>query len=247
MQNHPALSALEDFGLSEKEARTYLASLALGPAVIADIAIKAELTRPTTYLMVDSLKARGLMTEHRKGKKTLMKACDPDKLRQALDQEKEELERREQATADLIDAIGTAADDDDDIDVRLIDSDEAEMMLRESCRRAKQPVRAVFDARNAGGQWVTALLNEDWLAQHPQVEYRAVVQGGLLEALPPAVKARLALPERDIAAAIVIVGSELFCDYLTDRTKRLYLRNEAIAQTIRTMFDAAYDESKTSH
>jgi sugar-specific transcriptional regulator TrmB len=247
MQTHPALHALEDFGLSEKEARTYLASLALGSAVVADVALKAELTRPTAYLMVDSLKGRGLITEFKKGKKTFVRACEPAKLSEMLAFEKEQLTAREKMTGDVIEAIGKIKEDDEDIDVRLLDGDEADQMLRQACLRTPEPVRAIANAKNVGGLWAAAMPGADLLAMAPKLEVRAIFQSDPMASLPDSIKARLALPGREIAAAIIIVESEIFCDYLTDRTKKLYIRNEAIAQTLRTMFDAIYDESKTSH
>lgn len=49
------LQTLRELGLTDKEAELYLASLSLGTASIAGLAKKAELKRPTTYLIVDTL------------------------------------------------------------------------------------------------------------------------------------------------------------------------------------------------
>lgn len=71
-------SALIEFGLSEKEANVYLAMLELGPSSAQDIAKKAGVNRATTYVMLESLNRRGLMSSTERGKKTLYAAESPE-------------------------------------------------------------------------------------------------------------------------------------------------------------------------
>ncbi len=54
---------IKPLGLNEKQAKTYVALLQLGTASVADIAQKAELKRPTTYLCLDDLKKLGYVTQ----------------------------------------------------------------------------------------------------------------------------------------------------------------------------------------
>ena len=62
---------LEHLGLSDKEARVYLAALEMGPSPVQDISHKAHVNRATTYVMIESLAARGLMSTFQKGKKRI--------------------------------------------------------------------------------------------------------------------------------------------------------------------------------
>lgn len=71
---------LENLGLSEKEVKVYLAALELGPETVQNIARRADINRPTTYLQIESLKEGGLMSEFQKGKKTLYSAESPNRL-----------------------------------------------------------------------------------------------------------------------------------------------------------------------
>lgn len=52
---------LVDYGLGEREASLYLASLELGESGMTAIAKKAKIKRPTAYLTFKTLEARGLM------------------------------------------------------------------------------------------------------------------------------------------------------------------------------------------
>lgn len=53
---------LEQFGLSSKEAALYLAILELGQADVAAIAAKANVKRPTAYILLDTLTAKGFVS-----------------------------------------------------------------------------------------------------------------------------------------------------------------------------------------
>lgn len=81
------IARLAEYGLSEKESLVYLAMLELGPASVQDIAKKAGVNRATTYVMLEALKRRGLMSTFEKGKKTMFVAESPDRLKHLADVE----------------------------------------------------------------------------------------------------------------------------------------------------------------
>lgn len=77
-------------GLSDKEAKVYLASLELGPATVQIISQKAGVNRATTYVVIDSLMEMGLMSTYDEGKKTFFTAEAPERLLEYLkDQERQ--------------------------------------------------------------------------------------------------------------------------------------------------------------
>src|SRR4030042_5957943 len=84
---------LEQLGLSEKEAKVYLAVLELGEVNIQKIAQKSSIKRTTVYDVINSLKEKRLLSELTKGKKTLYSAEDPRKLEGHLDEKKEMLRK----------------------------------------------------------------------------------------------------------------------------------------------------------
>ncbi len=74
------LQALESIGLSTKQTALYLAALELGQTSITELAKKANLKRPTTYLILEELKKRGLVNSIIKGRRTWYGAEEPQKL-----------------------------------------------------------------------------------------------------------------------------------------------------------------------
>jgi sugar-specific transcriptional regulator TrmB len=80
--------------LSEKEAKVYIASLELGLSTIQEIAGKSQISRSTTYEVIESLMEKGLMSALTKGKKKYFSAESPEKLMSLIDIKEGELEKR---------------------------------------------------------------------------------------------------------------------------------------------------------
>ena len=60
---------LIELGLSEKEASVYLASLELGASSVQKISQQAKINRATTYVIIESLSKKGLMSTMEKAGK----------------------------------------------------------------------------------------------------------------------------------------------------------------------------------
>ena len=70
----------KEVGLNEKEVRFYLTTLELGKTTIAEIANKISLPRSTCYLLLESLKKKGLIAETPIGRKRTIIALSPKEL-----------------------------------------------------------------------------------------------------------------------------------------------------------------------
>lgn len=81
---------MEGLGYSAKEAKVYLASLALGESHIADIAKKTKLPRSTVQLVANNLRTQGLMDFYTMKRHTYWVAQNPERLLLEL-KNKEEL------------------------------------------------------------------------------------------------------------------------------------------------------------
>lgn len=87
---------MQQLGLSDKEAKTYLAFLESGPASVQDIAKKSGLKRPTVYFAIDQLVKRGLMDSIEKGKKRFFAAESPERLVSLIAAEREKSQALEE-------------------------------------------------------------------------------------------------------------------------------------------------------
>jgi len=95
VMNEQLVSQVEDLGLSQKEARVYVANLMLGPATVQRIADYSGIKRVTTYVILESLVNLGLASQTSKGKKTYFSAEDPTNLRRLLDKKEQELKEQQ--------------------------------------------------------------------------------------------------------------------------------------------------------
>lgn len=78
-------------GLREKEASVYVSLLALGASTVQIIARKSGTPRATTYLILDALTERGLVTRLQQGKKTMFVAQSPLTIASIIKQEEEKV------------------------------------------------------------------------------------------------------------------------------------------------------------
>jgi len=84
---------LEKIGLKNKQASVYLALLELGLASVENIAKKAGTKRPTTYLILDELQAKGLVSIVPRAKKSLYTAESPEQILTDINRKEELLKR----------------------------------------------------------------------------------------------------------------------------------------------------------
>ncbi|MBI2109036.1 MAG: hypothetical protein HYT93_02530 [Parcubacteria group bacterium] len=96
------LKELQEFGLSENEARVYLASLEIGKATAEEISKHAGVKRPTTYVQIESLMQKGLLSSFDEGKKTYFAAESPEHLERIIIAKKTETARKEKELEKLL-------------------------------------------------------------------------------------------------------------------------------------------------
>lgn len=93
---------LKNLGLSDKEAKVYLASLELGPETMLKIARTAGVNRPTTYVQVESLVKKGLMSSFVKGKKRYFSAEPPERLLGLVEVVRKDFEEKEKSFKNIL-------------------------------------------------------------------------------------------------------------------------------------------------
>jgi HTH-type transcriptional regulator, sugar sensing transcriptional regulator len=71
---------LQNIGLTEKEAKIYLTLLELHEALPSTVARRSKVKRPTTYVILEQLKERGLVSHVKRKKLLYFRALDPHSL-----------------------------------------------------------------------------------------------------------------------------------------------------------------------
>ena len=88
-------SELREIGLSDKEAKVYLAALTLGKSTAQEISSQAGVNRATTYVIIESLKQRGLMSSFEQKEKTFFISESPERLMSLLRKEEQAIIERQ--------------------------------------------------------------------------------------------------------------------------------------------------------
>lgn len=99
------VTELAAIGLSDKEARVYLAGLELGGSTAQKISAKAIVNRPTTYVALESLTKRGLMGTVTQGVKRLFVSEPPENILGMLREQKRVIEDQENRVAGIMDDL----------------------------------------------------------------------------------------------------------------------------------------------
>lgn len=107
------LDELKKIGLSENEAKVYLALLELGSATAQEVAEKSGVKRTTIYVQIEALMKQGLVTsfekESSRGKapKTYFRAEDPEHLKNMVENEKRTAEEHKNLLNNLLPGLGS--------------------------------------------------------------------------------------------------------------------------------------------
>ncbi|MBN1325803.1 hypothetical protein JW977_02375 [Candidatus Falkowbacteria bacterium] len=135
MSNYQELKKL---GLSDKEAKIYYTSLSRGPETAPNLAKLAEVVRPTTYVVIEGLIKKGLMSSTERGKKTYYVAESPEYLLSLLRIQKNDIEQKEKDLEKIIPELKTIANiSGEKPNVRVFEGKEGLKAIREQLLKIK--------------------------------------------------------------------------------------------------------------
>lgn len=134
-------TSLAELDFSQKDSDVYLAMLQLGAATIQDISDAAKVNRTTTYVIIENMKKRGIISASERGKRVLFMAENPEKLVKLLDQDVSALEdKRERIQLSLPVLLALFHANDTKPRVRYVEGEEEFYELREEMASALDPL-----------------------------------------------------------------------------------------------------------
>ncbi len=159
------LKELQDIGLAEKEARVYLAALEIGRATADQLAKQAKIVRSTTYVQLESLMKKGLMSTYEEGKKTYFAPESPEYLKRIFELKKKEFEVRERELNDFLPGLIEQFEGAGERPiVRFFDGKEGIASLREEALNTKDKTLRVLSSNDA----LNNVFSEDERAAYSQ-------------------------------------------------------------------------------
>jgi hypothetical protein len=243
-----ATERLLELGLSEKEARVYLAMLELGSAKPPELAKKAGVNRSTAYFVVEALRKRGLALPDPNGDATAFVAESPDRLPSLVDAAVADLaakrRRIEEAMPEFL-ALFNAMPGKPS--VRFYEGEEGVVAVREAMDRATEYGDSLlsFTAVDEGALQMAKIMERQRFKLSRKLKGRAVF----------AVKPGIAMPEMDVpgwelreipyarrpfTGEINILGSIAAAFTVREKPLAVLVDHPALADLFRALFDAAW-------
>lgn len=140
------VTELKKIGLTDKEAGVYLACLQLGPSPVQVIARRAKVVRATTYVVLESLAKKGLVTQYSEGKRTFFAAEPPRQLLRVLEKQKENIAEQERELESMLPQLQVLLRSGGERpSVRYLDSKEGIRAIRQEIIMHSKPGSTVYN------------------------------------------------------------------------------------------------------
>lgn len=242
---------LQDIGLSEKESIVYLSLLAVDNSSVLDLSKKTGLNRSTTYVILESLSKKGLVSETTVGKKTHYQAEAPERLETYVEQRKIMLEEQGKKLKDIIPQIKS---------VQREVGEKPLVKYFEGKEGIKSMNDELFEDDEEGGTsyliYSRDLLDEVFSPQEKEkykkvrlaknIKSKVIYNYSKGEVGSDNTGERIKIDEKKypISCDISIYKDRVRIGVLRRNLSGIFIRSQDLADTLRSLFDLAYDKIK---
>lgn len=244
---------LQDIGLSEKESVIYLALLAVDNSSVLDLSKKTKLNRSTTYVILESLAKKGLVSETTQGKKTHYQAESPERLETYIEQRKIILDEQAKKLKDIIPQIKSVQREGGEKPVvKYFEGREGIFALNESLYK---------DENEGGSNIVHIVYSKDLLDEvFPENERKKFIDTriqkkiksktlytwskGVRQSDDTAERFKLDEVKYPISCDISVSGDRIRIGILGKSLSGIFIKSIDLANTLRSMIDALTDSMK---
>ena len=236
---------LKELGFSEKESDVYLSMLELGPSSVQDISKKAGVNRSTTYVMIESLKRRGLLSTYEKGKKIYFVAESPSHLELLLQDEMADLKAKQarlDAALPRLKAIYNARDDKPS--VRFFEGEQAIMQMRREIVESNLPIWEFFAVDEA-------LVKVTSIGKKERIHGTKKLMGRALITIKPGFEVpyfdrrgfevrSLPYGKFQFSGDLALVGGKVYVMSMKSLGSTIVIENAEMSGIIRMLYEAAW-------
>jgi HTH-type transcriptional regulator, sugar sensing transcriptional regulator len=240
------LHELKKIGLSDKEAKVYVALLELGKASVQDIAKKAGVNRATTYLMIEALQGRGLAYKAQVGRRAHFAANSPEKLTHVLDEKRKKLEDEAEDIKELLPELKALySDSPEKPKIRFYEGKEGiKEILNDVFESGVKEFKEIYSA-DAVRNILSKEEGEAVLERRIKLGIRARTlytrNAGPFTEIPQLLKMKYVLGDSfPILSDIIIYGNRVALFAFHGKHIGLILEDAAVAKTFDSLFELAW-------
>ncbi|MFA6536779.1 MAG: helix-turn-helix domain-containing protein [Patescibacteria group bacterium] len=243
---------LQKIGLTDKEARVYLSSLELGQASVQNIAKESGVNRATTYIILEALKEKGLVSSYEHGKKAFFVATSPDQLDSVFEIKKKDLEEKEKNFKRLLPQLRMIQNKKVDKPViRFFDGRQGllncmEEFMADSAKAESEPLRMVYSQDR-----LSNLFTEEERKKFKEIRLQKKVQTKVIysyekgekQSSPDGMRVNLIDKDFPITCDLAIYGDTFRISSLGKDLSAVLIKDVEIAKTMKTIFELAWESA----
>ncbi|MFH1430271.1 MAG: helix-turn-helix domain-containing protein [Candidatus Uhrbacteria bacterium] len=232
---------LKTLGLLDSEVKVYLVALELGPSTVIEIAGKTRLSRPATYTAINALADRGLMSTVTQGKRRLFASEHPDRLVQYAKRKEQELSEHVSDLERALPALNLRVGGEKPV-VKAFEGKEGIHAIIEDLRLSRP--KEIEEISNIDAMRAV-LAPEDLEPMRRELtrigaRVRGLYAGSSVSREQNADARALPKEFAQFNGNITIYGNKMALVTFTGQLHSVIIENDALAQTMRTMFELAW-------
>jgi sugar-specific transcriptional regulator TrmB len=240
---------LQKIGLTEKEAKVYLAGLELGQASVQNIAKHAGVNRATAYSILAGLIEKGLCSTFEQNKKTQYAANAPEALLSVFEVKKKELEETKKYFEKLLPALQSIHNRMKDKPVvRFFDGKQGLLNCLDEFYKIKgpknEPVRMIYN-RDLLDQLFTETERQKYRSVRIAKDVKTKVlynwSAGELKNTADGTRVKVDDKNALFTCDISIHGEMVKIAPLRDKLSAVLIKDKEIAKTLKAIFDLAWE------
>ena len=244
------IKQLQHLGLSDKEASVYMASLELGSDTVQEIANRAEVKRANTYVVIEKLMGKGLMSSVEKGKKTLYQVEDPKQLLRLIEEQEDDIKKKEQEFKKHLPELETLFDiAEEKPKVRYFEGKEGLIAIREDYFKAKDKEVVGFFAldeeKKIFSEEERKKANQRRVSKKIKFKLLYTREDGKFEKNPELTIARFIPKDKfPLSSSFILYDNKVGIVSLRGKLVGVIIENKEIANTLKSIFDLAWEGAK---
>ena len=245
------IKELQKIGLSDKEAKVYLAVLSFGKSSVQTIAAKAGVNRATTYSVLGTLKEKGLCSTFQKVKKTFYVVSSPEYLKEIFEIKKVEIEEKQKALEIMLPELSAIyMNQKQDPVIRYFEGKQGMLnCVKELSSKSNdvEPLRMIYN-KDLLDQTFTAEEREKYrkirLGNRVRSKVLYTNQAGELPETPDGQRRRISSDKFPITCDIGMRGDKVRSASLGKRLSAVLITDKEIVNTLKSLFDLAWEAAK---